>query len=115
MEEQASHISKLMEENRRYIRENGKLKKNRPRESHVLHTDGYEDPSGRVYAQADNPLQLEDRVISLQLQNSELNLSLAREKRKRREAEARLERDESYIKRLEDSVQVSNRFILDKD
>lgn len=116
MEEQASHISKLMEENRRYIRENGKLKKNRPRESQtLLHSDGYETLQEHLYGQGDNALGLEGRIYSLQLQNSELNLNLAREKRKRREAEARLQRDENYIKRLEDSVQVlrETRVVMD--
>lgn len=125
MEEQNSHITKLMEENRRYIRENGKLK-SRTRggvvNSASSYTDGfssannfsddfssastYSDGFGGPCSQQTSAGDLEDRVLALQLQNSELALCLEREKRMRREAETRLERDEGYIRRLEDSVQV---------
>lgn len=73
----------------------------------MLNSEDYENYSNRVFGQADQHTGLEDQISYLQLKNNELNLSLEREKRRRREAEARLERDEGYIKRLEDSVQVS--------
>ncbi|XP_037782805.1 uncharacterized protein LOC119579179 isoform X2 [Penaeus monodon] len=134
MEEQNSHITKLMEENRRYIRENGKLK-SRTRggvvNSASNYTDGfgsannsandfnsastYSDGFSNAYSQQTNAGDLEDRLLALQLQNSELALCLEREKRMRREAETRLERDEGYIKRLEDSVQTlrGTRVVMD--
>ncbi|XP_063608639.1 uncharacterized protein LOC134782882 [Penaeus indicus] len=134
MEEQNTHITKLMEENRRYIRENGKLK-SRTRggvvNSASNYTDGfssannsahdfnssstYSDGFSNAYSQEPNAGDLEDRLLALQLQNSELALCLEREKRMRREAETRLERDEGYIKRLEDSVQTlrGTRVVMD--
>lgn len=134
MEEQNSHITKLMEENRRYIRENGKLK-SRTRggvvNSASSYTDGfssannfsddfssastYSDGFGGPCSQQTSAGDLEDRVLALQLQNSELALCLEREKRMRREAETRLERDEGYIRRLEDSVQTlrGTRVVMD--
>ena len=124
MAEQSSHINKLMEENRRYIRENGKLKKKSASRSganlitpntfdHFTSntnnmTHGSLRSDSGEYEQTDEVLTgLQDRVMALQINNDELNVCLEREKRRRREAEARLQRDEGYIKRLEDSVQVS--------
>lgn len=109
MEEQASHINKLMEENRRYIRENGKLKK-----TWSGHINGNDSCDERLYS-GDGATEIVDRVLALQLQNNELNVCLEREKRRRMEAEARLQRDGSYIKRLEDSVQTlrGTRVVMD--
>lgn len=123
MAEQSSHISTLMEENRRYIRENGKLKKKSASRSGATllsprnfdhfgshGSDGSMRNVGGEFQQTDGMLtELQDRVMALQLHNDELNVCLEREKRRRREAEARVERDEGYIKRLEDNVQVRNR------
>lgn len=106
MEEQASHISKLREENRRYLKENGKLKA-RVRDNNAVNQESYNcyNNSNEVYSDPETTSDLEDRIMSLQLRNSELNLCLEREKRKRKEAEAKMERDGGYIRRLEDSVQ----------
>ncbi|KAK8720158.1 hypothetical protein OTU49_013546 [Cherax quadricarinatus] len=101
MEDQATHITKLMEENRRYIRENGKMKKNWTSERRSF-KERYDTG---LYDSQEDTAELVDRVLALQLQNTELNVCLEKEKIRRRHAEARLERDESYIKRLEDSVQ----------
>lgn len=119
MAEQSSHINKLMEENRRYIKENGKLKKKSSRSGATLlnpnnfdHFGSGVSSGGMVgvdggYGQTEEVLtELQDRILALQMHNDELSLCLEQEKRKRREAEERVERDEGYIKRLEDSVQV---------
>lgn len=129
MAEQSSHISTLMEENRRYIRENGKLKKKSasrsgatllsPRNFDHFGSHGSDDSMRNVggeFQQTDGMLtELQDRVMALQLHNDELNVCLEREKRRRREAEARVERDEGYIKRLEDNVQAlrGTRVVMD--
>ncbi|KAG0714101.1 hypothetical protein GWK47_014835 [Chionoecetes opilio] len=129
MAEQSSHINKLMEENRRYIRENGKLKKKsvsrsgatRLSPSNFDHfSSGVSDGGLRSvdgdYGQTDEMLtELQDSIMALQIHNDELNVCLEQEKRRRREAEARVERDEGYIKRLEDNVQTlrGTRVVMD--
>lgn len=107
VEEQASHIAKLTEENKRYILENGRMKKNRSPLNDAASSYGHVFPGDTT--------ELEDKIMALQLQNSELNVCLEREKRLRKEAEARLQRDMGYIKRLEDSVQTlrGTRVIMD--
>lgn len=120
MAEQSSHINKLMEENRRYIKENGKLKKKSVSRSGatLLNANNFDHFGSGVssagipgvdggYGQTEEMLtELQDRIMALQMHNDELSVCLEQEKRKRREAEERVERDEGYIKRLEDSVQV---------
>lgn len=50
---------------------------------------------------------LRDTIVALRLQNAELSLCLEQERRRRQEAENTMERERGYIKRLEESVQVS--------
>lgn len=117
MAEQSSHINKLMEENRRYIKENGKLKKKSVSRSGatLLSPNNFDHFGSSVssvgmdgdYGQTEEMLtELQDRIMALQMHNDELSVCLEQEKRKRREAEEQVVRDEGYIKRLEDSVQV---------
>ncbi|XP_064117057.1 uncharacterized protein LOC135222743 isoform X2 [Macrobrachium nipponense] len=113
VEEQASHIAKLTEENKRYILENGRMKKKNSHRSPLGAAMNDASSYGHVFP-ADTT-ELEDKIMALQLQNSELNVCLEREKRLRKEAESRLHRDMGYIKRLEDSVQTlrGTRVIMD--
>lgn len=118
MAEQSSHINKLMEENRRYIKENGKLKKKSVSRSGatLLSPNNFDHFGGSGvnsvgmgggYGQTEEVLtELQDRILALQMHNDELSVCLEQEKRKRRAAEEQVEKDEGYIKRLEDSVQV---------
>lgn len=114
MEEQASLNARLMEENRRYIADNEKLKA-RSRAGSSFNHNEYCYNDDPCYPDPDGTSDLADRIMALQLQNSELSLCLEREKRKRKEAESRVDKDRGYIKRLEDSVQTlrGTRVVMD--
>ncbi|KAK7070287.1 hypothetical protein SK128_027051 [Halocaridina rubra] len=117
MEEQSNLSARLKEENKRYIIENGKLKA-RSRPGNAFNPDPYNCYILNHHPHYDNHdgiSDLEDKIMDLRLQNSELSLNLQREQRRRREAEEKLDRDRGYIKRLEDSVQTlrGTRVIMD--
>ncbi|CAL4115098.1 unnamed protein product [Meganyctiphanes norvegica] len=88
IEEQASQLQALMDENRLYGRG----------EADLGGMGGY---SGFDQGSTGS---LEDKLMALELQNTQLRLCFERERRKREEAETKLTQEQGYIRRLEDNV-----------
>jgi len=105
IEEQASQLQALMDENRLYGRGETSL-------GRMAGIDGYSgygrskgcDDSHHEEDRQDSTDSLEEKLMALELQNTELRLCFERERRKREEAEAKLLQEQGYIRRLEDNV-----------
>lgn len=114
IEDQANQLQALMDENRLYGRGDTRLG-GMPGTGYP----GYEQPRNGCGTQRDEPRDasgsLEEKMMALQLQNTELRLCFERERRKREEAEAKLSQEQGYIRRLEDNVKSlsSSRVVMD--
>lgn len=66
--------------------------------------------STRLYglSEAATIANLRETVLALQLQNTQLSLCLQQERSRREQAESLVDQEKGYIKRLEDTIQVSS-------